>query len=540
MGVVTRFARRSSLAGSLVLIGTLLALGACAQKPPPTLTTPLADQARDVAVDDALAVTTTGALLDHVTLERLDAASPAPQFNTEETSARLTSALAPDARYRLTAEAHALSDAPRLPWQAPEPITLNLIREFSTVRAPVLQTPAEPIVAYRGKPLDLRFSEPLAQARLEEAPPGARGQVGDDPHVYRVELGDVAPGESFVLKLADVRGRNGAPGPDQQVSVRTPEAVDLMAVNGVAPGERVVVPPGAKVALEWSAPLTTLRYRLADTPASWTGIPSNRIDLPLVLDQGQSRTIEIEDAVDTEGGWLSSPMKLELAAPAPLRLAAMWPPSGATAVSPEADPTFRFSEPVASRNAVESAISFDPPVAGKWEWLAPDKVHYLPEGQFPRETEVTVRIQGGPTGPLGASGSYLAEPVTSTFQTGKLKVIHIWLGQQRMSLYEDDDAVWSAPVATGVKGAETPPGTYAVQYKMPIARFRGTNPNGSHYDIPDVHWVLAFFEDYTIHGAYWRSNFGTPGSNGCVSLTDANAKHVFDWADVGTRVEIHR
>ena len=64
---------------------------------------------------------------------------------------------------------------------------------------------------------------------------------------------------------------------------------------------------------------------------------------------------------------------------------------------------------------------------------------------------------GGPTGPLGASGSYLAEPVTSSFQTGKLKTIHIWLGQQRLGLFEDDDQVFAAPVATGVKGAETPP-----------------------------------------------------------------------------------
>jgi len=51
--------------------------------------------------------------------------------------------------------------------------------------------------------------------------------------------------------------------------------------------------------------------------------------------------------------------------------------------------------------------------------------------------------------------------------------------------------------------------------------------------------VMAFFEDYTIHGAYWRSVFGRPGSAGCISLTDANAKVVFDWADKGTKVIIH-
>jgi lipoprotein-anchoring transpeptidase ErfK/SrfK len=50
---------------------------------------------------------------------------------------------------------------------------------------------------------------------------------------------------------------------------------------------------------------------------------------------------------------------------------------------------------------------------------------------------------------------------------------------------------------------------------------------------------MPFWGDYTIHGAYWRGRFGAPGSDGCVSMTDADAKMLFDWADVGTPVIIH-
>ena len=64
--------------------------------------------------------------------------------------------------------------------------------------------------------------------------------------------------------------------------------------------------------------------------------------------------------------------------------------------------------------------------------------------------------RGGPG--VGASGSYLTEDVQLGFTTGKRKVIDVALASQRMTLYEDDEAVWSAPVATGVRGAETPPG----------------------------------------------------------------------------------
>ena len=64
------------------------------------------------------------------------------------------------------------------------------------------------------------------------------------------------------------------------------------------------------------------------------------------LSQGQSRTIDVDDAVTADGGWLSAPETLELIAPAPLRLTAFWPSNGTSGVSPDADPTFRFSEPV--------------------------------------------------------------------------------------------------------------------------------------------------------------------------------------------------
>ena len=108
-----------------------------------------------------------------------------------------------------------------------------------------------------------------------------------------------------------------------------------------------------------------------------------------------------------------------------------------------------------------------------------------------------------------------------------------------MTLYEKGQPTRTFKVGTGVPGADTPIGDFEVEYKMPTARFQGTNVNGVRYDIPDVKWVLAFFGDYTIHGVYWRGNFGERGSNGCVGLTDEDAKTVFDWAPEGTRIKIH-
>lgn len=513
---------------------------ACAPKAPPTLSAAVPDGAREVRLDDPLEVVATGAVLDEVTLTRLDQAAAAPAFQLDGTRAQLAAALAPDAHYRLVARATGLDEGLRPPWQPVPPAALHLEREFWTVRAPRLVAPADDAVLTRDATLELRFSEPLAAARLVEAPAGAVGQVAPDPHVFRVRFAELAPGATYTLRIGDVVGRNGAPGPEQRVTVRTPAAPELVAVNAAPLAERVVVPPDTPLALEWATPLGSLRYRLGAAEATWTGGPTTRVELADRLAPGEASTFEVLDAVDDQGGWLASPLAFEVATPPPLRLAAVWPADGATGVTPRADPTFRFSEPVQTREAVEQAITFEPAVPGRFEWLSPERVRFVPEEAFPRESEVRVRIASGPEGLRGASGSYLAADVNLVFHTGKLKVIHVWLSTQRLALYEDDQEVFSAPVATGVRGAETPTGTYEVLYKMPVARFRGVNPNGTRYDIPDVKWVLAFYGDYTIHGAYWRRVFGTPGSAGCISLTDANAKVVYDWADVGTPIVIHR
>ncbi len=540
--------RGPGVPGSSLLVGIFLAIGsflwglACAPPaPPPSLSVPLADGAADVPIDSALNVTASGATLDSVTLERVDGPGPAPRFTLGENAAHLDGPLAPDARYHLVAHAEAKSAGPRAPWQPPQPTELVQERTFSTVAGPKLVGPSEPVLVEKGKPLELRFSQPLARAEVTApSPVEAQGTIDTgDPRVLRVQLDGVAPGQDLTLQLSGLRGRNGAPAPDRTVALHAPAGAELLAVNGAPPDDRVAVPLATSVALDWSEPVQSVLYRVADETETWNGPPSQHVELPVALSQGQTRTLAIEDARTTDGGWLPEPRTIELFAPPPLKLAAVWPAQGAADVSPQADPTFRFSEPIADRAAAEAAIHFDPPVPGHFAWLSPERVHFLPDNGFPSQTEVAVTIDGGPNSLTGASGSYLADDVSLSFRTGKKKVIDVSLGSQKMTLLEDGQPVWSAPVATGVRGAETPPGTYQVLYKMPIARFRGVNPNGSHYDIPDVHWVMAFYGDYTIHGAYWRHNFGTPGSAGCISLTDANAKYVFDWSPEGTIVQVH-
>jgi len=466
-------------------------------------------------LDASLEVTAVSALLRGAALERIDTTAPPVDLPHTENSARLSVKLEPDAEYRLLARAEPTSRI-TLPWQQATPDVLSVERVFSTVRAPAVVEPDERLVVFRDQPLEVRFSEPLA--RMSVAAPGlsVRGRIAaGDPQLIQIDVADPPAGATFALHLTDVVGQNGAEAPRQIVEVQTPDPIELVGVGGARPTGRVAVPHDIAISLTWSVPVTRVDYRVGGLAAAWDGPPAAEVALPVRLSQGESASLVIEDAQADTGAWLDGRITVDLFVPDALQVTALWPADGAAGVPPRADPTLRFSEPIADRAAAEAAILFDPPVPGDFEWLAPNRVRFLPETPFPSETSITIHLAHGLAGVRGQSGSYFAEPVRAEFTTGKLKMIDVSLSQQRITLYEEDEVVWSAPVATGVRGAETPPGTYEVLYKMPTARFRGVNPDGSRYDISNVRWVLAFYGDYTIHGAWWRNVFGRPGSAVC-------------------------
>lgn len=82
-------------------------------------------------------------------------------------------------------------------------------------------------------------------------------------------------------------------------------------------------------------------------------------------------------------------------------------------------------------------------------------------------------------------------------------------------------------------------GEYNVYLKYEIQDMRGENVDGSKYLTKDVPWVTYFYGGYAFHGAPWRSSFGWSGpggSHGCVNMEPVDAKFIYDWADMGTKV----
>jgi len=118
--------------------------------------------------------------------------------------------------------------------------------------------------------------------------------------------------------------------------------------------------------------------------------------------------------------------------------------------------------------------------------------------------------------------------------SGSGKWIDVNLTAQSLIAYEGQTAVFQTKVSTGIWQYPTVVGTFQVYVKYAATRMTGPG-----YNLPNVPWTMYFYRGYAIHGTYWHSNFGTPMSHGCVNLSIPDAKWVYDWAPVGTKVVTH-
>jgi hypothetical protein len=66
---------------------------------------------------------------------------------------------------------------------------------------------------------------------------------------------------------------------------------------------------------------------------------------------------------------------------------------------------------------------------------------------------------------------------------------------------------------------------------------KGTNPDGSKYNDPNVPYASYFNGGDALHG-FIRASYGYPQSNGCVEMAYANAALVWPLTPIGTLVTI--
>jgi len=144
------------------------------------------------------------------------------------------------------------------------------------------------------------------------------------------------------------------------------------------------------------------------------------------------------------------------------------------------------------------------------------------------------------------SGQRLVIPRASSSNSGTAssgaKRIVIDLSAQRMYVYQNGQLLWNWVVSTGRPGQETAVGHYRVLNKIP-------NAYAYTWSLQMPYWLGIYWAGSLQNGIHalpiqangqrlWAGYLGQRVSFGCIILDTQNAKTLYNWAAVGTPVDI--
>ncbi|HLI69685.1 MAG TPA: L,D-transpeptidase [Ktedonobacteraceae bacterium] len=199
-------------------------------------------------------------------------------------------------------------------------------------------------------------------------------------------------------------------------------------------------------------------------------------------------------------------------------------------------------------------------------------VGQIPGGPFQPSQDGTAVTAGGsptagsPTKTTGTSGAITraAAQVDSTVTAqnsgggipsqGKVIVVNRATNVQELYAYDNGKLVFTTPVTTGSLYLQTFLGTFQVYQKLRDFTMYSPWPKGSpnYYAPLHVNYGLDYDGDIYIHDAPWRGVFGpgtdryhndpkmgwTTGSHGCVEVPTSAGEWLYNWAPIGTIVEV--
>jgi lipoprotein-anchoring transpeptidase ErfK/SrfK len=107
--------------------------------------------------------------------------------------------------------------------------------------------------------------------------------------------------------------------------------------------------------------------------------------------------------------------------------------------------------------------------------------------------------------------------------------IRVDLSEQQVVAYERGKPIRAFIISSGLPRTPTVTGEFRIKTKVKAQTMSGGS-GADYYNLPNVKWVQYFYQEYAFHGTYWHNDFGRPKSHGCVNMTNADAKWLFDWA----------
>lgn len=277
--------------------------------------------------------------------------------------------------------------------------------------------------------------------------------------------------------------------------------------------------PRARAALRWA------RQRMR--PSSSVPPPARQMDFSVPGPSGRRRGIRL--------------FVVGLLGLVSLLVAAAWiqwaggeqvqaePPSGTAVTSPISSPSDGDS------SAVLPSPSIAPPVLTPAQTIPPTPTATPLPSPTPSPSPSPTPSPTATPLPLPTPSPLPPIPTPAPPSTvGEGRWIDVDLTRQVLTAYEGTTPVRSVLVSTGLPRTPTPVGQFRIWVKL-----RYDDMEGPGYYLTNVPYVMYFYGSYSLHGTYWHNNFGHPMSHGCVNLPTQEAEWLFNWAEVGTLVNIH-
>ena len=106
--------------------------------------------------------------------------------------------------------------------------------------------------------------------------------------------------------------------------------------------------------------------------------------------------------------------------------------------------------------------------------------------------------------------------------------------------YEGKRPVFATLISPGLRGYAreegkptrntTPIGAFRIEWKH-LSTTMSPNPEKMSYYLSEVPFTQFFHMPFALHAAYWHDRFGEPKSGGCVNLSPADSRFLFEWTN---------
>ena len=136
-----------------------------------------------------------------------------------------------------------------------------------------------------------------------------------------------------------------------------------------------------------------------------------------------------------------------------------------------------------------------------------------------------------------ASVALVSPAVPADAGQNTCRFIYANLSTQTLSVFDGCKMVFATLISSG-KNSWTFEGRFAILNKVEYSSITPPEWSTSEYYIQGVPYFMTYSGDFGFHGAFWHDNFGTAASHGCINLSPADAKWLYDWAGIGERVII--